>query len=240
MKGDPERLLSAQSGVDPLERELLGSVRSVEPPEGARDQAWRGIAGQIAAGVVAGATVSSSAATAKAGIGALVPQALASKVAIVLVAGGIGAGGYWALQAMSESEPPRPTPVAAPVTPAAPPEVQAPEPPRESAAVEPQESPAKRSGEPKRVDLLKAESGLLTEARAQLRSGNAAGAQATLDRLETQFPKGVLGQEREVLAIEVLAARGNAQAAKLRAKAFVRAYPKSPHSTKLSRFLDQP
>jgi hypothetical protein len=239
MKGDPERLLSAQSGADPLERELLGSVRRVDPPEGARDHAWRGIAGQIAAGVVVGATVSSSAATAKAGIGALVPQALASKVAVVLAAGGVAAGGYWAFHAMSEPAPSPPAPMTL-APPKTPPQAQALEPPRQPELGEPQEAPAKRNGEPKRVDLLQAESGLLTEARAQLRSGNAAGAQATLNRLESQFPKGVLGQEREVLAIEVLAARGNAQAARLRAQAFVRAYPKSPHSAKLSRFLDPP
>ena len=47
MSGDPERLLSASS-ADPLERELLGSVRHVGPPDGAKDRAWRNIAGQIA------------------------------------------------------------------------------------------------------------------------------------------------------------------------------------------------
>ena len=87
------------------------------------------------------------------------------------------------------------------------------------------------------ADLLRAESALLTEARAQLRAGNAAMAQFLLERLQTQFPKGVLNQEREVLAIEVQYARGNVEGAKRRARAFVKAYPKSPHSTKLARFL---
>ena len=49
MSGDPERLLGA-SNAEPLERELLGSVRHVGPPEGAKDLAWRNIAGQIAGG----------------------------------------------------------------------------------------------------------------------------------------------------------------------------------------------
>ena len=48
-----------------------------------------------------------------------------------------------------------------------------------------------------------------------------------------------LAQEREVLAIEVQHARGNVEAAKGRARAFVKTYPKSPHSAKLSRFFDE-
>ncbi|WP_437594908.1 tetratricopeptide repeat protein [Sorangium sp. So ce1000] len=88
--------------------------------------------------------------------------------------------------------------------------------------------------------MLRAESALLTEARSKLRAGDAAGAAAILDRLRAQFPNGVLRQEREVLAIDVLAARGNAQEAKRRAQAFIQQYPKSPHSAKLRRFLEQP
>jgi outer membrane protein assembly factor BamD (BamD/ComL family) len=59
-----------------------------------------------------------------------------------------------------------------------------------------------------------------------------------LDKLQAQFPKGVLLQEREVLAIEVLHARGNVEAARQRAKAFIAAYPKSPHSQTLVRFVN--
>lgn len=78
------------------------------------------------------------------------------------------------------------------------------------------------------------------EARAELRSGEAEAAAATLERLRAQFPKGVLRQEREVLAIDVLAARGNVQEAERRAQAFVKQYPGSSHSAKLKRFLDRP
>jgi hypothetical protein len=58
--------------------------------------------------------------------------------------------------------------------------------------------------------------------------------------MQSRFPRGVLRQEREVLAIEVLTARGQTEAAKERARAFVVAYPKSPHSEKLRRVLDGP
>jgi len=92
--------------------------------------------------------------------------------------------------------------------------------------------------EPPRLDALRAESALLTEARAELRSGNAAGAQASLDRLQAQFPKGMLTQEREVLAIEVLSAQGNTEGAKRRPKAFVARYRRARTAAKLARFLE--
>jgi hypothetical protein len=100
--------------------------------------------------------------------------------------------------------------------------------------------PSKPSNESTPTDRLSAESALLMQARAQLRSGDATAAQQTLNRLRAQIPKGMLGQEREVLAIEVLAARGDAEAARRRARAFIVAYPKSPHSPQLSRFAGAP
>lgn len=242
MSGDPERLLSAGSGADPLERELLGSVRHVGPPDGAKDVAWRNIAGQIAVVAAVGAVSSSTAAAAsKASVGTFASWAASAKVAAVVVASSLAVGGgYMALRSAPESSPAvAPRAVVPPVKPAAPVAPPAPElqltPPAEEAAAE--DSPAHKL-EPRRLDLLKAESSLLMEARAQLRSGNPAGAQTALDRLQAQFPKGMLTQEREVLAIEVLSARGNVDGAKRRAKAFVARYPKSPHSAKLARFLD--
>ncbi|WP_437897720.1 tetratricopeptide repeat protein [Sorangium sp. So ce124] len=247
--GDPERLLSVKSGADSLERELLGSVRHVGPPEGAKERAWRGIAGQLAAGTAVGATTGASAAAAtKAGVGGLLPSALSVKAAAVLVGGGLVLGaGYWALSSPEEAPaPPRAAaperaPADAPQAPVAPLEEPKalPEPPLDvPTEVEPTRKPS--GPKPTETDLLRAESALLTEARAKLRSGDEAGATALLERLRAQFPNGVLRQEREVLAIDVLAARGNTQEAKRRAQAFVKQYPKSPHSAKLRRLLDQP
>ncbi|XXX78035.1 tetratricopeptide repeat protein [Sorangium sp. So ce134] len=249
--GDPERLLSAKSGADPLERELLGSVRHVGPPEGAKERAWRGIAGELAAAAAVGVTAGSSAAAAKtAGAGSLLAPAFALKAA-VLVGGGLAlGGGYWALS--SPAEPPAPSraegpeqaPAVAPQAPLAPVATAAepatrPE-PRPEGPIEGE--PARKPIGPKQAetDLLRAESALLMEARAALRSGDAAAAAATLERLRVQFPNGVLRQEREVLAIDVLASRGNVQEARRRAQAFVKQYPRSPHSAKLKRLLDQP
>ncbi|KYF97046.1 hypothetical protein BE20_40010 [Sorangium cellulosum] len=112
--------------------------------------------------------------------------------------------------------------------------------PRPEAPIDAEPSRRPSGPKPTETDLLRAESALLTEARAKLRSGDAAAAAATLERLRAQFPNGVLRQEREVLAIDVLASRGNLQEAKRRAQAFVKQYPGSPHSAKLKRLLDPP
>lgn len=241
MSGDPDRLLSLSSGADPLERELLDSVRHVGPPSGAKDEAWRSVAGQIAVVTAVGAAASGTAAAAsKAGVGTLASWTLASKVAVVALTGGLALGGsYLALRSSGTSASEAPRPVVAPANPQASPPQAVDAHPSAAPLPEPTEAetPSRRL-EPRRQDLLKAESALLMQARAQLRSGNPAAAQAALDRLQAQFPQGMLAQEREVLAIEVAFARGNVDAAKRRAKAFIKAYPKSPHSQKLSRFVE--
>lgn len=241
MSGDPERLLSA-SNAEPLERELLGSVRHVGPPEGAKDIAWRNIAGQIAVvAAVGAASTSTAAAASKASAGTLASWALSTKLALVAAGSLALGGGYMALRSEAPSPSTAPRAVVAPVTPAVPvvtPQLKPAEVTPAPAEAPPEDAPSGHKPLPRGPDALKAESKLLTDARAQLRSGNLAAAQGSLDRLQAQFPKGMLTQEREVLAIEVAYARGNVDAAKRRAKAFVKAYPKSPHSAKLARFLD--
>ena len=71
----------------------------------------------------------------------------------------------------------------------------------------------------------------------ELRGGDAPRRERASSASRRSFPRGVLLQEREVLAIEVLAAQGDAAAAQRRARAFVKAHPESPHSAKLRRFL---
>jgi hypothetical protein len=241
MSGDPERLLGAGSGAERLERELLLSVRDVGPPSGAQDEAWHALAAQIAAVTAVGAATSSAAATAgKASAGGVVSWALSSKLAVVALGSSLAlGGGYFALRATERTPAAVPRPVVVPPSPsvsAAPLEERpVKEPLPEVLRVE--GAPSRKPEQPRR-DSLQAESALLMQARAQLRSGNLGEAQASLDRLQAQFPKGVLTQEREVLAIEVLAARGNAGGARQRARAFIQAFPKSPHSQKLARFVE--
>jgi Outer membrane lipoprotein len=259
--GDPHRLLSKLSHGDDLERELLGSIQRADPPEHAKAEAWARLSSQIAA-VALVSSVHGSAAAASAGAGqgaaagvgaksALAPivlKVLGTKVAVALAVAGVtvGASAVWVHHARASANHsasiPQVAVAAAPTTvgPAAP------EPAEPAAAVvdsDPRPAPdtaSKPNTEQSRRDQLSAESALLTQARAELRKGDARGAQQILSKLQAQFPRGVLGQEREVLAIEVLAARGHAAAAKRRAQAFIAAYPESPHSAQLSRFADAP
>ncbi|HEX4334917.1 MAG TPA: hypothetical protein VH062_03325 [Polyangiaceae bacterium] len=99
---------------------------------------------------------------------------------------------------------------------------------------------AARASKPHSDDALATESALLTDARASLRSGDAAGALATLRRLDARAPHGVLRQEREVLAIQALAASGDRASAARRAAAFIEAYPNSPHVPSLRRLAGSP
>jgi hypothetical protein len=256
---DPKRLLSEHGESDARERELLASVRRVAPPAGAKDETWRAITVQLAAGAAATAASTASTATAKVGAGSLLPGAFAGKAMLTVAAGSLAIGGYLAAQHAFAPVTPTPAPSRAPsalsapaahVTQPRPPPAPTPTPmaarsPTLAPASEPTPAsvpgPAiRRAPSSARPDLLAAESALLTEARAQLRAGDVRAAQATLQRLRARFPHGELGQEREVLAIEVLSARGQASTARRRARAFVSAHPHSPHSATLTRFLDPP
>ncbi len=265
--GDPDRLLNSISDADDLERELLASIKKADPPFGAKADGWARLSAQIAAVALvgtahgsaaaatsasAGAAAAQTAGTAKTG-GALAPLAvklLSSKIAVGLAisAVAIGASAIWvhwsgarhvpSIAAPAASAPmPLPVPKAdlAAALPAPDPALQLAPDPDTGALLAPTPS-----ADQTRKDRLSAESALLTEARAYLRNGNANAAQQTLNQLRAKFPKGVLRQEREVLAIEVLSARGKKDAARRRAQAFIAAYPESPHSAQLSRFADAP
>jgi hypothetical protein len=202
-----------------------------------------------------GAAAEGAKAAVGAGIkGTLAPavlKALGTKAVVALALAGtaIGASAVWVHSRAAE---PQASQVAAPAQPLAalkvdPNSAMPAEPATDTAApssdtndapAPAQDSAVKPSAEQTRRDQLSAESALLTHARAALRKGDVRGAQQALNRLRVQFPKGVLGQEREVLAIEVLAASGNAAAAKHRAQVFIAAHPESPHSAQLSRFTE--
>jgi outer membrane protein assembly factor BamD (BamD/ComL family) len=77
------------------------------------------------------------------------------------------------------------------------------------------------------------ESLLVAQARQALRSGDSAGALAQLARANERFPRGVLGQEREAIAIEALSGAGQRAQAAERARAFVQANPDSPFAPRL-------
>jgi hypothetical protein len=100
-------------------------------------------------------------------------------------------------------------PVIAPVAPPPPAVVQ-----------EPQAVAARAAGPGGEVSLLAA-------ARKALAAGNPQGALALLRRHERSWPRGELVQEREVMAIQALAASGAAGEARARADRFLQRFPGS-------------
>lgn len=227
---DPERLLSSSGGQHQLERAVLDSLRVVSVPAQAKGVVWGALSATVAEG---GALACATAGTASVWRGALKflvsPKAL---VAVPVVVAALGAGALH--QQRSQPAPVAPVPTAvlpqpAPVGPAQATEA------RPADAVVP--DTAERSAPVVVRDRLRHESALLTRARAELRSGNPRAAQATLVRMQREFPVGALHQERDVLAIEALAAEGNAEAAARGARAFITAHPESPHASTLQRFL---
>ncbi|MEJ7733495.1 MAG: hypothetical protein WKG00_30405 [Polyangiaceae bacterium] len=86
---------------------------------------------------------------------------------------------------------------------------------------------AARLAAEERASRLAAESARLTAARLTLRRGDAAGAVTMLGDIARDFPGGRLAEERESLLIEALVRSGKTAAARQRAAAFLRAYPKS-------------
>jgi hypothetical protein len=246
--GDQPRLLGPTNGGDELERELLGSLRDVSPPPGAKGETWNRLGVQVAAVATIGTASVAVHAVGRSGISASLhaTRLLTAKVvAGVAVAGSLAAsGGYW-LHEQTVAKPairPRTERVAPPAPPAPAPTHQANESiaPVAPTVAEPVDRTPKVVEGRSRSDLLSVESRMLTEARAQLRGGDPRGALATLERLRARSPKAVLSQERDVLAIQIASALGDAAAAKRKAREFLDAYPESPHAPQLRRLATDP
>jgi TolA-binding protein len=245
LRSDPERLLNSSTGQQEIELALLGSLRAIAVPPGAKSMVWNALGVQVI-GTGAGAATSSSWASAfwRGTLKVLVTSKAAVAVPVVIAALGAGVLHYRASGpsnvALADSAAavgkqasavPAPSPIESAETP--------------DSAIAEAEEPALVETPSHAVvfaparDHLREESALLERARALLRSGHARAAQATLLRLQAQFPKGSLTQEREVLLIEALAARGDSGAAARDARTFVAAHPESPHTRQLRRFLDR-
>jgi hypothetical protein len=109
-------------------------------------------------------------------------------------------------------------------------------PPPAPALVDAPADPAAAQAE--RQSRLREESQMVAGARGLLRGGQAVAALARLEEARAKFPGGVLGQEREALSIEALAESGQRAVARERARAFLRAWPSSPHAPRLAPFAD--
>jgi TolA-binding protein len=100
-------------------------------------------------------------------------------------------------------------------------------------AVAPPPTPAPASAR----DRARLESQRVAEARALLHAGDPRGALALLHSVASEFPNGVLVQEREALTVDALLASGDRDGARQRASDFVQRYPDSPHAPAVQRAL---
>jgi hypothetical protein len=260
--GDPERLLGSMNASDELERDLLGSLRDVAPPSGAKGETWKRLVVPTAAVATIGATSTALHGAARSTVTAAAQgtKMLAAKILVGAVVTGstVAGGGFWMHQRTTAQHT---TKIAAPLDrpSLAPPEGVRPEAaepaPLPPAAIElaeraapPLVTPSRAGDRPPKAaddtrarnDLLSLESRMLTEARAELHASDPRAALQTLERLRARSPKGVLVQEREVLTIQVLSALGDNAAAKRKAKEFLEAHPESPHTAQLRRLAADP
>lgn len=88
------------------------------------------------------------------------------------------------------------------------------------------------------ASALAAEVGALDAARAELTSGNPAGALTKLDDYSRAYPHGHLVLEAEVMRIDALAKNGQTDLAKKRAEAFLRKHPNSVLASRVRGFLN--
>jgi len=249
---DPVRLV-ADASITDAERTLLRHGVDLAPPDDAEARVWQGLAGALGVAAVVSAaeasaktaanTATTAAATGTKAVAAGVGLTGAKIAAVAIVLAGLVTAGAYLLVPGNDSRPPRaaapapalvpPAPVTSPPLPlpgATPPSEEAP-----PARVDGPAVPAPRVHRtvPSSAGRLKEETTLVRDARQALRQGDAARALRLLDECRRLFPRGVLEQERERLAIEALNRSGRAAEGSARAAAFLRHYPDSPHADEI-------
>jgi hypothetical protein len=243
---DPIRLLDGGGGASARERDVLRAGRAEGPTSREKQALWTAIAAQSGLAIPA-ASAQSATNAASAGATSAGGTSLAVKSALVAIA--LGGGVFATARAWPPASPPPPgivvaSPAAQPPPPARPP---APLPPTEAASA-PRAAPARPARPQIAHDLaarapapsrLAAEGRAVVDAKRALRADDAASALRLLEAADRAFPDGALGQEREALMIEALDRAGQREAARARARAFLRAYPTSPHATNVRRFAGE-
>jgi hypothetical protein len=258
---DPPRLLASRGSPESL---LLRSAPRLDPPPQAEREVWRKLMATLALGSVASST-SAAAYAASGGTRVLGKLAWSNllKWGAVLAVGlpAVGATTYVALQhrtrmaatvasapgprvestpgasgapAASDVPPPLATSNPAPAIAPAPKVAAAPAIDRTAGRTEPHAMAPKVDA----PSALRAESQLLAAARSRFAAGDYSGALAQVERLRSRFPSGRLMQEREVVAIDALAAMGEHAAARARAAAFLQRFGDSPYATHVRQMLE--
>jgi hypothetical protein len=223
---DPQRLL--EHGASETELALLRAGALEEPSAVARQRllASLGVSGALASAALAqsaGAQGSAQIAAAGAGGGAL--KLAAAKLGVkglVLALGSAGVvGGVW----VATQLPPRHVAERAPVHASAP---DAPPAQRAEATARSFNARAER-----RASTLAGEIARLDQARQLLRGGDARAAARVLDQYTAEEPLGALRQEANVLRIDALWQLGDIERARRLSRAFLGAYPASPHAERV-------
>jgi hypothetical protein len=181
-----------------------------------------------------GAPGSAGAAGSKA-VGAKGAAATALKVAAGAVAVA-GAGALWLATSRTPTPPPPAAPSAPMNAPLSPSLASSPSLAADAASVHTNREPlgtARHSASP--LDSL-SEADLLGQAQAALAS-DPSRALSLSEQHRRRFPRGVLVQEREVIAVEALARLGRRAEAMARGERFLHAFPSSAHRTKIESIV---
>lgn len=258
MMGDPPRLRSASGSLEAL---LLRSSRTLEPPPSAEEEVWGKLQVMTAAGAAATAATAAglagpTAAGSKIVAKAIWLSALKWGAVLAIAVPAVGVATHYALQRRapaiavtpapivslrtSVADGPSQAPAAEATAPAAPPALVVPLVVPAASADTP--LPPRVHGVPGRRETssaLKKEGLSLGAARAKFAQGDARGALEDVSRLGAEFPHGRLVQEREVLAVDCLAALGDLEAERSRAHAFVARFPASPYVAHVRQLLER-
>lgn len=243
---DPMRWSEPSSGISSDLRMLLDSVAVDEPSAAQLDRVSAGLAATL--GVPAPTSAqggsASAAVTATGGLGA-------GKLALVLgIVAAVATGvGVWLLGGARAQVAAAPPPLALvedgePVAAAHPrlvvtQAVEPPPPPPASAApAAPRVAAPPPAPAPSAAQVADDEVSILRAAQTALASDPTA-ALAHAERHAARFPRGVLLEEREAIAIEALVGLDRLDDARARFARFVAAFPRSGYRVRLARRLDQ-
>lgn len=226
MSDEPRRLLE---GGEPFLQSLLEAGRS-DLPDAARIEALAAKLGP-ALGGGGGAAVATKT--------TLVSSSVAKAVVAIVVAAGVAT----TFVVMRSSSVPVPVPVSSSPAPVA---VVVPDSaPVQFAPISSSESvtapavPTPHASRPAPPDDPEEEARLLHRAQDEL-AASPARTLATCQEHARRFPRGLLAQEREVLAIDALVRLGRRGEATRRAETFSRAYPSSSHRRRIDALLAAP
>ena len=217
------------SDLTPLDEESLAVLSQLKPmlpvPDASRDRIWSAVETRVA--MVPGASVGPPQPRA-AGLTGWIgrhPWWAVSGALALGAAGGAASGGRTRVEVVTVERPVAPAPVTRSPSTAW---VELPSRPLPSATAVPRPAASASGGD---VDTsgqhLAAESAILDVARAAIARGEPDQALAAIERHASSFPRGVLREEREALAVKALVLAGRGEEARARAAAFRARYPAS-------------